>query len=193
MPADQLRAARMAYRVLLAQQIRTLPVDPLTLLRRCRDTRVMTVSEAAAALDRTEASLEALFADADADAATLRLPGESADAYVVVYRPDGHPARLRFTLAHELGHRLLGHAGANSAEEQEADCFASHLLCPDPVLHALRYSDVRSAAQTLATACYISLTCARVTLRRPPVRLEDDLVCAVADLLSDHISRMTSS
>ncbi|MGW6427237.1 ImmA/IrrE family metallo-endopeptidase [Nocardia sp. NPDC055053] len=67
----------------------------------------------------------------------------------VFYRPNGHRLRLRFTLAHELGHlNLAWHLGFQTCDthqpntnpahdaaagqiEQEADHFASCLLVPD--------------------------------------------------------------
>ena len=51
---------------------------------------------------------------------------------IVARRPLG-PFRLRFTLAHELGHLVLGHqvfAGPRRPEEREANLFASALLMP---------------------------------------------------------------
>ena len=51
---------------------------------------------------------------------------------VATRRPLG-PFRLRFTLAHELGHLVLGHqvfAGPQRPEEREANLFASALLMP---------------------------------------------------------------
>lgn len=60
------------------------------------------------------------------------------------YNPDRAVVRQRFTLAHELGHFLLGHNGLNasyetgrnwnSREEQEAKCFAGELLVPYELL-----------------------------------------------------------
>jgi Zn-dependent peptidase ImmA (M78 family) len=45
-----------------------------------------------------------------------------------------YPQRLRFSLAHELGHIYLGHDSDGYTEEIEANNFASHLLAPDAVL-----------------------------------------------------------
>ena len=56
---------------------------------------------------------------------------------MVASRTDGNPCRLRFTLAHELGHVALRHGGEGEHEEREADCFASHLLAPRPVIRGL--------------------------------------------------------
>lgn len=189
-PADLTRAAAMACRVLLARRVDVLPVEPLALLRACRDTRVYTLDAAADETELPRERLERLFRDSDA--VTFRAPEEGNVHYIVVYRLDGHPARLRFTLAHELGHRLLGHTGADPAEERETDCFASHLLCPEPVLRAVKELGGADAAERLATACYVSVSCARMALRREAVPVDGALLAAVDDLLAPAIARLES-
>lgn len=180
--ADLPRAADMAARVLLRLRPASLPVDPLPILQACRNTRVYSLTAAADALSLPIAQLEACLGDAEA--VTLRSSLGDSLHYIVVYRRDGHPARLRFTLAHELGHRLLGHAGDAPADEQEADCFASCLLCPDPVLRALAGEGGAKAAERIATACYISYTCARVALNRPPLPIAPVRSAALTELFA---------
>lgn len=180
--ADLERAARMAYRTLVAREVRSLPVEPLAILHACRDTRVYSAEAAADALDLPPEQIAGMFREADA--VTCRISGEGSLHYIVIYRQDGNPARLRFTLAHELGHRLLKHTGSSPEEEREADCFASHLLCPDPVLRCVS-ADHADAAERIASLCYVSRTCARMTLRRPKLALAPELAAAVEALLSD--------
>lgn len=74
--------------------------------------------------------------------------------------------RRRWTLAHELGHCLLGHVSAQEPspavhtelEERSADRFAAGLLAPLTVLH---YAGVTSAEQT-AALCGISAKAAAI-------------------------------
>ncbi len=76
---------------------------------------------------------------------------------------DCSPERQRFTVAHELGHIMLGHVGKyqlinrepsakDNPIEQAANVFASRLLAPACVLWAL---DARSPEQ-IAQLCQIS-------------------------------------
>lgn len=45
---------------------------------------------------------------------------------------------IRFTLAHEIGHAVLGHNDEDDpATEKEANCFARNLLCPLPIANTL--------------------------------------------------------
>lgn len=179
---DLNRAARMASRVLVARQTAALPIDPMPILRACRNTRVLTYEEAADETGLTPAQFERLVAASDAF--TFRREAAGATQYIVVYRPGGNPARLRFTLAHELGHRLLGHSDSAPAEDREADCFASHLLCPEPVIARLRERFGTLHAEQLAAACYVSPACAQAAAGRPRVQIPEALLAQVADLLA---------
>ncbi|MGN1119866.1 MAG: ImmA/IrrE family metallo-endopeptidase, partial [Oscillospiraceae bacterium] len=109
---------------------------------------------------------------------TLR-PGESGVAvfqhdkwYIVVDETDTH-GRQRFTVAHELGHILLGHEMKNgyhtrrenmvrTSAESEADMFAARLLAPACVLWGL---NARTAEQ-IADICDISRSAAEYRASR---------------------------
>lgn len=83
------------------------------------------------------------------------------------------PERMRFTLAHELGHILLEHIGkyelvnrepspTDNHVEQEANIFASRLLAPACVLWALDISE----AEEIASLCKISFAAAKFRSER---------------------------
>ncbi|MDF2538845.1 MAG: hypothetical protein K0S76_1866 [Herbinix sp.] len=64
----------------------------------------------------------------------------SEDAFILkktVYYNDNKPiGRIRFSLAHEIGHIALEHTVHRTEEqEKEADCFASYLLAPRMAIH----------------------------------------------------------
>lgn len=83
------------------------------------------------------------------------------------------PARQRFTIAHELGHILLGHVGkmelvnreptgTDNPIEHDANVFASRLLAPACVLWALK---VKTPEQ-IADLCKISYQAASFRAKR---------------------------
>lgn len=89
---------------------------------------------------------------------------------------DTEPAqRLRFTIAHELAHYLLGHLGDDISslsrsnvrypQEQEADMFAARLLMPACVLWAL---DLHTP-EDIAINCNVSLSAATARAQRMEV------------------------
>ena len=64
----------------------------------------------------------------------------SSGQAVIALNARSHPARRRFTWAHELGHHLLGikrrgtrrfRMGKKGVSERQCDRFAAHLLMPD--------------------------------------------------------------
>lgn len=64
----------------------------------------------------------------------------SEEAYTLkrtVYYNDKKPlGRIRFSLAHEIGHIVLGHEEPRTEEqEKESDCFASYFLAPRMAIH----------------------------------------------------------
>lgn len=84
--------------------------------------------------------------------------------WTIVYKDSDTPGRVRFTLAHELGHILLGHeieAGfghyrritpSKPINETQADEFAARLLAPACVLWALNIT----SAPEIEKLCGIS-------------------------------------
>lgn len=72
--------------------------------------------------------------------------------YTIFYNPCNSPARNRWTLAHELGHILLGHITKQQPAlcrgevkdfyDIQADNFAARLLCPEAIVHFCGVSSV---------------------------------------------------
>ncbi|MBQ7046255.1 MAG: ImmA/IrrE family metallo-endopeptidase [Oscillospiraceae bacterium] len=89
--------------------------------------------------------------------------------------------RQRFTVAHELGHILLGHVGKyklvnrepapnDDPIEQEANIFASRLLAPACVLWGCGVNN----ADEIASLCNISKTAAEYRMERMKLLYERD-------------------
>lgn len=84
--------------------------------------------------------------------------------------------RIRFTLAHELGHCILGHVSNNETyhrnseydfsnmdiKEMQANVFARNILMPATVLHGLNVS----SAEEISTICNVSLQSAEIRYKR---------------------------
>lgn len=98
--------------------------------------------------------------------------------YYILYRGDMTPGRIRFTVAHELGHIVLGHLNQQTHTtrnhepqpddepiEQTANVFASRLLAPACVLHDLK----AFTPERISELCDISLTAARFRAERMEV------------------------
>lgn len=110
----------------------------------------------------------------NSQAAALRA-GESGKSFFdgeewyIIYDDRMEIPTARFTIAHELGHILLGHDLAHakylnskeytkiSKSEQQADMFAVRLLCPACILWALELHD----AEDIAAVCKVPLDIAK--------------------------------
>lgn len=99
-------------------------------------------------------------------------------SFYILYRGDMVPGRIRFTVAHELGHIILGHLDyetyttrnreprdGDAPIEQAANVFASRLLAPACVLHELN----AITPERISELCDISLTAARFRAERMEV------------------------
>lgn len=98
---------------------------------------------------------------------------------IIFVNTETSPERQRFTVAHEVGHILLGHVGEyklvnrepsseDNPIEQAANVFASRLLAPACVLWGL---DIHTA-EDIAALCKISKTAAQFRARRMAVLYE---------------------
>lgn len=72
--------------------------------------------------------------------------------HIIFYNPNYYLPRVRFSIAHEIGHLLLEHNTNLSTDkiETEANAFAARLLMPVGVLHALgvkKYTDIMQFCQ----------------------------------------------
>lgn len=153
---DYQNARDAAWRILLDCKIGRLPVD-LSLICKVLGVRTASYSTNRALIQRR--NLSAIVARSDG------LSFFAGDMPVVLYNETCTPERIRFTIAHELGHIVLGHispGGVTTAnrepnpqddlKETTANQFAARLLAPACVLWAL---DIHTADE-VARICHIS-------------------------------------
>ena len=83
------------------------------------------------------------------------------DKWAIYYNDRKPFSRQRFTIAHEIGHVMLGHREHSALAEQEANHFAAAALCPLPLLALY---DIRRVPE-IARIFKISEDCAEKRLR----------------------------
>lgn len=73
---------------------------------------------------------------------------EQGGEFFLAYLPSGNSRRDRFTIAHELGHILLGHVSPSRIytpyQEEQANIFASRILAP---LVLIKHYELRDAEE----------------------------------------------
>jgi hypothetical protein len=107
----------------------TFPINILNLIEQFPNIELLTYQE----FDNDEMNSGFLAHTISSDAFTMQV---GVNQYIIVYNDDTSeniPQRIRFSLAHELGHIHLDHfefGEALLAREKEADLFANKLLSP---------------------------------------------------------------
>lgn len=104
------------------------------------------------------------------DALTLRRKGLAPSGIEILYNDDRSEKRIRFSLAHELGHIWLGHPDQFSNQapelvemaEAEANFFAGYLLAPTALVLSLELN----TPQKIANYFDISLEAAKLVQER---------------------------
>ena len=146
MTADLDKAAVMAAETLIKYQIKKTPVSPLPILEQMDNVIVISFSEMGdlAGMDRKD--VVPLFGKSR-DAITSIHGGSS---YVVAYNSLLPFAMVQRGLARELAHIILQHKEPSPEAAEEAQCFASHLLCPRPLIHSVKATGIRFTQDLLA-------------------------------------------
>lgn len=158
MQPDMETAAIKAYETILSYGISAAPVDPMPILKKTPGVFVVTFAEMAlrAGVDRD--SLLAGFSSENRDVITVIDAAADYPRYIVAYNQRLPFYMLQRGLARELGHIILGHDGTRPDDVRNAEAltFARHLLCPRPLIHALREHDVPLTMEIVGnlTGCY---------------------------------------
>lgn len=129
---DYDRAALLAVRTLLKLHITQTPIHPAQIISKCKNTALVPYDELVTLPGFDYDEVMGSMAPAK-DALTWRCDFGGERYYIVAYNRSMPPARMKFSLAHELGHIVLNHKiGQEKWEEDEANHFARHLLFPPP-------------------------------------------------------------
>lgn len=187
MKPDFTRAAVAAMQTLIDNDIRTAPVIPLPIFKRAPGVLVLSFAEMSGMANVDRSSLVSLFG-ANQDAATFHMPSGEL-RYVVAYNQRLPLYMIQRALARELGHIVLGHDGSRPEDVRAAEalCFAHHLLCPRPLIHAIQQAGITVTVEVLGsvTGCYER--CLAGIRREPGVHVPPELNRAVRDQFAAYL------
>ncbi|RVU71814.1 ImmA/IrrE family metallo-endopeptidase [Lactobacillus xujianguonis] len=127
------------------------PISPIDIIQNVPNIKLETYSNLAVL---TESSNDEIAEMLDSEEGSTFFD-PTQNRYVIAFNENRNEHRIRFTLAHELGHIYLGHLLENAPDdlykiqETEANYFAKRLLVPQPfICKALEITDL----QTLNTS-----------------------------------------
>ena len=192
MTPDYERAAIKATETLIQHKIGTAPVDPLPILKKTPGVLVFTFKEMS---DRTNIDrkdiLNQIGCENQDAVTTVFLAGEKK-RYVVTYNQMLSTGIVSRALARELGHIVLGHDGSRpeEARNEEAKCFAHHLLCPRPLLHSIQASGIRLTVETIANLTGFYDHCLSCIRKQPGVHVPAELNRQVRDQFMPYIMNL---
>ena len=189
MTPDYENAAIKATETLIRFGINSAPVAPLPILKRIPGVLVVSYETMSNDLDQDRQCVMSMFGEKNQDAFTSVSILDGKPKYLVTYNQRLPFSLLQRGLARELGHIILGHDGSRPEKirNEEAKCFAHHLLCPRPLIHAIQVSGIRLSVEVLGnlTGCYdYCLSCMR---KQPAVHVPAELNRKVRDLIMPYI------
>lgn len=189
MKPDYERAAAMAARTLISCGIDSAPVSPLPILKEHPGVLVFSYGDMSNDVGMDRKCVMSAFGERNQDAITCVNVTDGAPQYIVAYNQQLPTFLSQRALARELGHIVLGHDGSlpEDIRNEEAKCFAHHLLCPRALIHSIQATGLRVTVEVLGnvTGCYdYCLSCMR---KIPATHVPADLNRQVRDLFMTYV------
>lgn len=182
MKPDYEKAAIKATETLIQYKIGTAPVDPLPILKQTPGVLVLSFQEMA---DQTNINrkkiLDTLGCNNQDAITTVFIEGEKLQ-YIVTYNGMLSASMINRALARELGHIILGHDGTlpEDVRNEEAKCYAHHLLCPRPLIHLIQATGIKLTVEMLGNITGFYDYCLSCIRKQPSVVVPADMNRQVA-------------
>lgn len=183
MTPDYERSAIAATETLIKYNVTSAPVDPLPILKRMPGVLCVSFETMSRETAQDRQCLISAFGEKNQDAFTSVFMKDGKPQYLVAFNKMLPVNLFQRALARELGHIVLGHVGnlPEDIRNEEAKCFAHHLICPRALLHSIRVTNLRLTTEMIGnlTGCYdFCLSCIR---QQPAVHVPAELNRAVRD------------
>ena len=182
-------AAIKACETLIKHQVLTAPVAPLPILKSIPGVIVVSFAEMAERIGMERGNVLGMFDPENHDAATAVYNKNGKLHYIVVYNQRLPFYMFQRALARELGHIVMGHDGSlpEDVRMEEAVVFARHLLCPRPLIQALRDAGLTITVEMLGnvTGCYER--CLAGMRKTPGTHVPAALNRAVREQFADYV------
>lgn len=192
MTPDYQKAAIKATETLIQYGITTAPVDPLCILKKLPGVLVMTFEEMSNKTNVGRSELLNMFGCENQDAVTTVYVKGNNLHYVVTYNKLLASRIVDRALARELGHIILGHDGTKPEDvrNEEAKCFAHHLLCPRPLIHLLLAEGIRLTVETVGNITGFYDHCLSCIRKQPSVIVPAELNNKVCEQFEPYVNNL---
>ena len=189
MTPDYEKAAIKATETLIKYGISTAPVDPLPILKQIPGVFVLTFSEMSDRTNIDRKDLLDMYGCDNQDAVTTAYVKGDQIRYTVTYNRLLPSRIIDMALARELGHIVLGHDGTRPEEvrQEEARCFAHHLMAPRPLIHAISAANLRVTEDLIRNITGFPDRCFSCIREQPGVTVPAELNRIVRDNFMPYI------
>ena len=192
MTPDFEKAALKATETLIRHNIGTAPIDALHILKNTPGVLVKTFAEISEEKNIDRKDILDTLGCKNQDAITTVMLDDSDLKYVVAYNRMLSAGIVNRALARELGHILLGHDGTRPEEvrQEEAKCFAHHLLCPRPLIHLIQATGIRLTVEALGNITGFYDHCLSCIRKQPAVSVPAKLNKQVAGQFMPYVMNL---
>lgn len=183
MTPDYERAALKATETLIKYGIDTAPVIPIQILRKIPGVMVISYEALSSDVDQSRQCVMSVYGEKNQDAFTTVQVSNGRKWYIVTYNQRLPVFLEQRALARELGHIVLGHDGSlpEDVRNDEAKAFAHHLLCPRPLIHAIKASGLRFTMEVLGNTTGCNDYCVSCMRKIPGAHVPAELNRKVRD------------
>ena len=192
MTPDYERAAIKAVETLIKHKIGAAPIVVLPILKNMPGVFVKTFTELSEHTNIDRQEVMDTLGCKNQDAVTTVFIDQDDLKYVVTYNGMLSVGIVNRALARELGHIVLGHDGTRpeKVRNEEAKCFAHHLLCPRPLIHSLQAANIRLTTETIGNITGFYDYCLSCIRKQPAVHVPAELNRQVRDQFIPYIKNL---
>ena len=190
MTPDFSRAATAAAEILIKYNISAAPVDPIRIIKEAEGYNVVTFSEWSDSIGVNREELLQIFPSNNHDAVSSVYMKNGKPHYLIAYNKYLSQHLVYRGLAREIGHFVLGHDGSKpeAIENAEAQCFASHLLCPRPLIHAIQEAGTQITVEILGNTTGCNEHCLMLMRKTPTTYVPPELNRKVKEQFAKYVS-----
>ena len=192
MTPDYEKAAIKATETLIKYNIGTAPISALPILKNTPGVLVRTFTELSEQSNIDRQEIMDTLGCKNQDAVTTVFIDDDNLKYIVTYNRMLSVGIVNRALARELGHIVLGHDGTRpeKVRNEEAKCFAHHLLCPRPLIHSLHAAGIRLTTETIGNITGFYDYCLSCIRKQPSVHVPAELNRKVRDQFMPYIRNL---
>ena len=176
------RAANMALKTLIDNDIHKAPISPFHVLKNQPGVMMISFEEMSDTLNKNRRDVITSCKSSPDAVTAVNVDGDDI-SYIIAYNQYLSVNILQKAFARELGHVVLGHDGTlpDDVRTAEARCFSQHFLFPRPLIHLLTASGLKLTTHVLGSITACNEECVVCMRKLPVIHTDPELNRKVRD------------